>query len=74
MPWAQQVTLVTDKGKSVRDVRGGSGYLSGDPPRLHFGLAAGTTPQRLEIRWPDGAESSIEAPLPGTLITATRSS
>ena len=68
-----EVTLVTDKGKFVRDVRGGSGYLSGDPPRLHFGLAAGTTPQRLEIRWPDGAESSIAAPLPGTLITATRS-
>jgi hypothetical protein len=69
-----QVTLVTDKGQAVRDMRGGSGYLSGDPPRLHFGIAAGTTPQRLEIRWPDGAESTIETPAPGTLITATRSS
>lgn len=68
-----QVALVTDKGTLQRDVRAGSGYLSGDPPRLHFGLAAGTTPQRLEIRWPDGKLSTIDAPVPGTLITATRS-
>jgi hypothetical protein len=68
-----QVTLVTDKGSAVRDVRAGSGYLSGDPPRLHFGLAPGTTPQRLEIRWPDGEQSTIEAPASRTLITATRS-
>ena len=69
-----QVTLVTDKGNVVRDVRAGSGYLSGDPSRLHFGLAAGTTPQRLDIRWPDGAVSTIEDPAPGTLITVTQSS
>ena len=68
-----QVTLVTDKGNVMRDVRAGSGYLSGDSPRLHFGLAAGTTPQRLDIRWPDGAVSTIEDPAPGTLITATQS-
>ncbi len=68
-----QVTLVTDQGAAVRDMRGGSGYLSGDPPRLHFGLAAGMAPQQLKIRWPDGAESTIDAPAPGTLLTVTRS-
>jgi hypothetical protein len=68
-----QVTLVTDKGKLLRDVRAGSGYLSGDPPRLHFGLAAATTPLGLEIRWPDGALSKVDMPVPGMLLTVTRS-
>ena len=68
-----QVTLVTDKGNLLRDVRAGSGYLSGDPPRLHFGLAATMTPQRLEIRWPDGALSKVDMPAPGMLLTVTRS-
>jgi enediyne biosynthesis protein E4 len=67
-----QVTLVTDAGAMQRDVRAGSGYLSGDPPRLHFGLAADATPERLEIRWPDGTVSTVEAPTPGTLVRVTR--
>ena len=68
-----QVTLGTDKGTLLRDVRAGSGYLSGDPSRLHFGLAATMTPLRLEIRWPDGALSRVGMPAPGMLLTVTRS-
>lgn len=67
-----QVRLVTDQGEMVRDVRVGSGYLSGDAPRVHFGVSHGATVEALEIRWPDGASSRIEAPRPGALLTIER--
>lgn len=67
-----QVTLVAEGGSQVRDVRAGSGYLSGDASRLHFGVPAGATLQSLHIRWPDGAVSTVDAPEAGTLITITR--
>jgi hypothetical protein len=67
-----QVRLVTDQGALLRDVRVGSGYLSGDAPRLHFGVPAGATIEFLEIRWPDGASSRIDAPEPGALLVAER--
>ncbi|MCS6826636.1 MAG: CRTAC1 family protein [Caldilinea sp.] len=56
------VRLVTDQGEMIRDVRVGSGYLSGDAPRVHFGVPSGALPYALEIRWPDGAYSRIDAP------------
>ena len=67
-----QVTLRTDQGDLLRDVRAGSGYLSGDPSRLHFGIPAGATLQSVQIRWPDGAASSVDAPAADSLITVTR--
>jgi hypothetical protein len=67
------VTLVTDSGTYLRDVRGGSGYLSGDPPRLHFGFPTAATLLRLEIQWPDGALSTLDLLDAGTLLTVTRS-
>ena len=66
------VQLVTDRGVQRRDVRASGGYLSGDPQRLHFGLADGTTAQQMEITWPDGAVSRISAPAVGTAVTITR--
>jgi hypothetical protein len=66
------VQLVTDRGVQRRDVRASGGYLSGDPQRLHFGLADGTTAQQMEITWPDGAVSRISAPAVGTAVTVTR--
>jgi hypothetical protein len=66
------VRLYTDRGVILRDVRAVSGYLSGDPARLHFGVPAGATMQRLEIRWPDGAVSQLDAPPRNHLLTVTR--
>jgi hypothetical protein len=66
-------TVTTDRGIMTRDVRSGSGYLSGDPPRLHFGIPAGATLERLEITWPDGAWSLVEDPTLQSLVTVTRS-
>lgn len=64
--------LHTDKGALLRDVRAVSGYLSGDPARLHFGISQGAAVEALEIRWPDGAVSQVERPTAGQLLTITR--
>ena len=39
---------------------GGSGYLSQDDSRLHFGLGAATTIDKLIVRWPSGREQTLE--------------
>ena len=39
----------------LRTVQAGSGYLSSDPARLHFGLPAAAADLTLTITWPDGA-------------------
>jgi len=67
-----QLALHTSKGTYYRDVRAVSGYLSGDPARVHFGLPADAVAQRLEIRWPDGKVSNIASPVAQTLISVTR--
>ncbi len=51
-------------GRQVREVRAGSGYLSQGGPRLVFGLADGARPARLEVRWPDGSEQTVDGPIP----------
>ncbi len=67
-----QLTLHTTTGSYSRNVRAASGYLSGDPARVHFGLPAGSQPLSLRIRWPDGAASHIDAVTAGTLLTVNR--
>jgi hypothetical protein len=38
----------------------GSGYLSQDDDRLHFGLGAATTVDKLIVHWPSGREQTLE--------------
>ncbi|HWG21556.1 MAG TPA: CRTAC1 family protein [Terracidiphilus sp.] len=38
----------------------GSGYLSQDDARLHFGLGAATAVDKLVVHWPSGAEQTLE--------------
>jgi enediyne biosynthesis protein E4 len=64
--------LQTDRGEYLRDVRASSGYLSGDPARVHFGLPAGETLEALEIRWPDGAVSRVDDLMQNQLVEVTR--
>ena len=66
------MTLETDRGTLVRDVRAVSGYLSGDAAQLHFGIPAGALLEQLAIRWPDGATSVVDAPTAGRHLTITR--
>ena len=38
----------------------GSGYLSQDESRLHFGLGAATMIDKLIVHWPSGREQTLE--------------
>jgi hypothetical protein len=66
------LALHTTDGTAYRQVKAASGYLSGDAARVHFGLAEGTQPDWLEIRWPDGEISVVEDLMAGTLLSITR--
>jgi hypothetical protein len=38
----------------------GSGYLSQNDERLHFGLGAAATVDKLIVHWPSGREQTLE--------------
>jgi hypothetical protein len=38
----------------------GSGYLSQDDARMHFGIGAATTIDKIIIKWPSGREQTLE--------------
>jgi hypothetical protein len=67
-----ELFLHTSSGVYYRDVRAASGYLSGDPVRVHFGLPANAHLEALEVRWPDGAVSVVDDLSPGVLLRITR--
>ncbi len=67
------LTLHTTTGTFNRTIRSNSGYLTGEPSQAHFGFPAASIPLLLEIRWPDGFESSLLMPLPaGGRVTVER--
>ena len=59
------VILHTSTGSYRRVARLTTGYLSSNPARLHFGFPADSELQSLEIIWPDGETSIVEAPQAG---------
>jgi hypothetical protein len=67
-----QLELHTSLGVLSRDVRASSGYLSGDPARVHFGFPTGAELKKLVIRYPDGAAAEVGALEPQTLLQVTR--
>ena len=67
-----RLTLHASTGSYVRDIRSSSGFLSGDPSRVHFGFPDSAELHRLEITWPDGARSTLPAPAANTLLTVQR--
>lgn len=52
----------------VREIRGGNNYVSQNAAEAHFGLGASTSADVL-VRWPDGAESSINGVAADQLMT-----
>jgi hypothetical protein len=54
-----RVLLSTAGMTQIDEVRGGGGYLSSNDQRLHFGLGAEATIDRIEIRWPSGAKEDL---------------
>ena len=52
-----KVTVTTNNGTQVRELRGGNNYASHNPFEVHFGLADATVAD-VVVRWPNGAETS----------------
>ncbi len=57
-----QVEVVVGGVRQRRERIAGSGYLSQDDPRVHFGLGAAAKVDRLSITWPSGTKQTIENP------------
>ena len=53
-PVGARVACRTKGGTSVQWVTSGTGYLSANDPRVHFGLGPDATVETLEVRWPSG--------------------
>ena len=64
--------LHTSAGSLRREVKSSSGYLSGDPDRIHFGFPQDASINELEIMWTDGATSLIQIAPDMRYITVAR--
>ena len=67
-----RLILHTTTGQYMREVRSNSGYLSGDPSRIHFGFPVDSYPVSLDILWPDGQRSTLAAPPADTHLIIER--
>ncbi len=57
----------------LRTVRGGSGFLSKEPFRLHFGLGESESIDRIEVVWPGGRRQTLRSPtINGRLVITER--
>jgi enediyne biosynthesis protein E4 len=54
-----RLTIHSGKLTQFNEVRGGASYLSQNDLRLHFGLAANTKIDSLEIAWPSGLREHL---------------
>jgi hypothetical protein len=65
-----QVEVVAGGLRQQRERAAGSGYLSGDDPRVHFGLGPAAKVDKLTVTWPGGATQVIDKPPIDCVITA----
>jgi hypothetical protein len=54
------VSLETDHGHQVRQLKLASGYMSADEPIVYFGLDDATVVHRLTVQWPSGEVQTFE--------------
>jgi hypothetical protein len=52
--------LLAGGRKQIAERVAGSGYLSQDDGRVHFGLGSATKADKLTIHWPSGQEQMLE--------------
>ena len=58
------VVRVTAGGRTYTQLHDGkSGYLSQSSMPLYFGLGAASSVERIDVRWPSGAEQTVPGPL-----------
>ena len=55
-----RVEVIAGSKRQTAERVAGSGYLSQDDGRLHFGLGATTTVDKVIVHWPSGREQTIE--------------
>ena len=55
-----RVTVTTGERKQLAERTAGSGYLSQNDGRLHFGLGASSKIDKLTVRWPSGREQVLD--------------
>jgi enediyne biosynthesis protein E4 len=55
-----RVEIVAGGKRQTAERVAGSGYLSQNEERLHFGLGSTATVDRLVVRWPSGREQTLE--------------
>ncbi|MSR83230.1 MAG: CRTAC1 family protein [Candidatus Latescibacteria bacterium] len=67
-----RVTLWAGQRQQLREVRAGTGYLSQNDLRLHFGLGKEQVVERLVVRWPDGTEEVLGKVAANQLIQVRR--
>lgn len=61
--------LILNGKKQIAERIAGSGYLSQDDGRLHFGLGPAASIDKLTIHWPSGREQVVENPAIDRVIT-----
>jgi hypothetical protein len=64
-----RLRLTAGTRTQVREVKAGSSYLGQNDVRQHFGLAAMTRADRLEVRWPTGKTDVVENVEANQIIT-----
>jgi hypothetical protein len=55
-----QVEVLAGGNRQTHERVAGSGYLSQDDPRVHFGLGTATKVDRLTVTWPSGIRQVLE--------------
>jgi hypothetical protein len=55
------VSIDTNHGRQVRQIKLASGYMSADEPVVHFGLGKATEIRRLTVHWPSGHVQTFES-------------
>jgi predicted nucleotidyltransferase len=58
-----KVTMEAGGRRQVAEVRSGGSYVSQNDLRVHLGLGAATSVDRVTIRWPNGKVETVSTPL-----------
>ena len=64
-----QIEVVAGGIRQQRERTAGSGYLSQDDGRVHFGLGTAATIDKLTVKWPSGTVQTLDKLPTGRVIT-----
>jgi hypothetical protein len=68
---AARVSVTTEAGTQVAEVRTGCSFLSSSDPRVHFGLGQSSQIRELAVRWPSGRISVFKDVAADQILTLT---